>query len=69
LMYFGVSVVGQFLILAVTAVGGRPAWIISSLAWNSIGGAFFAIFVVVTYYELRSAKEGVDVNQIAAVFD
>ena len=39
------------------------------LVWNGVWGAFYAIFVVVTYHDLRVAKEGVDVHQIAAVFD
>jgi hypothetical protein len=39
------------------------------MAWNTVWGAFFAVFVVVTYYELWVAKEGIDAEQIAAVFD
>jgi hypothetical protein len=34
-----------------------------------VWGAFYAIFVVVTYHDLRVAKEGVDVHEIASVFD
>jgi len=37
--------------------------------WDAIWGAFYAVFGVVTYRELRLAKEGVDVHQIASVFD
>jgi hypothetical protein len=40
-----------------------------SLAWSALAGAFGAIFVVVTYYDLRVAKEGIDIRQIAAVFE
>jgi len=42
---------------------------IGSLVWNGIWGAIYAIAVVVTYHDLRVAKEGVDTDQIAAVFD
>jgi len=42
---------------------------IGSLVWNGIWGALYSITVVVTYHDLRVAKEGVDTDQIAAVFD
>jgi hypothetical protein len=37
--------------------------------WNGFWGALYAIFAVVTYHDLRVAKEGVDTEQIAAVFE
>jgi hypothetical protein len=42
---------------------------LGTLIWNGVWGAFYAIFVVVTYHDLRVAKEGIDIHQIAAVFD
>jgi uncharacterized membrane protein len=42
---------------------------IVSLIWNAIWTAFFAILTVVTYHDLRVAKEGINTDQIAAVFD
>ncbi len=42
---------------------------ILNLIWSAIWSAFFAILVVVTYHDLRVAKEGLDTEQIAAVFD
>jgi hypothetical protein len=36
---------------------------------NGVWGAFNAIAVVVTYHDLRVAKEGANIEQIAAVFD
>jgi hypothetical protein len=42
---------------------------LGTLVWTGAWGAFYAIFVVVTYHDLRVAKEGVDVHQIASVFD
>jgi hypothetical protein len=37
--------------------------------WQALVGAYSAILVVVTYHDLRVAKEGVDTDQIAAVFE
>jgi hypothetical protein len=39
------------------------------LIWNGIWSAFTAIITIVTYLDLRVAKEGVDIEQIAVVFD
>jgi len=50
-------------------VAGGAVALIVGLIWNGVWGAFYAISVVVTYHDLRVAKEGVDIAQIAAVFD
>ncbi len=42
---------------------------IVSLVWSAIWTAFYAIVIAVTYHDLRVAKEGVDTEQIAAVFE
>jgi len=42
---------------------------LGTLLWNGVWGAFYAIFGVVAYHDLRVAKEGVDTDQIASVFD
>jgi hypothetical protein len=69
LLYSGAGIVSQVLTGALTVVGGSMLALIATLIWNTIWSAFFAIFVVVTYYELRVAKEGIDIEQIASVFD
>lgn len=51
------------------ATGGPMLGIIVLLLWNAVWNAFQAILAVVTYHDLRVAKEGVDTDQIAAVFD
>ncbi len=51
------------------AMGGTVLALIGGLVWNGVWGAFYAIAAVVTYHDLRVAKEGVDIEQIAAVFD
>ncbi len=52
---------------------GRVAGAVISLAigliWQVVWGTLYAIFVVVTYHDLRVAKEGVNTEQIVAVFD
>ena len=50
------------------AASGIPA-LAGHVIWSGIWGAFYAIFAVVTYHDLRVAKEGVDTEQIAAVFE
>jgi uncharacterized membrane protein len=42
---------------------------VANLIWSAIWTAFYAITVVVTYHDLRVAKEGIDTEQIAAVFE
>jgi hypothetical protein len=51
------------------AAGGPTLAIIVLLLWTTVWNAFQAILTVVTYHDLRVAKEGVDTDQIAAVFD
>jgi uncharacterized membrane protein len=69
LVYVAAAIVSQLITVALTAIGGFVIGLLATLAWNTIWGAFFATLVVVTYYELRSANEGVDIEQIASVFD
>jgi len=40
-----------------------------NLIWSAAWGAFYAVLIVVTYHDLRVAKEGIDTDQIAAVFE
>jgi hypothetical protein len=67
------GVAGGVMAVVVKAViglsGSAGLMIVGSLAWNALAGAFGTIFVVVAYHDLRVAKEGVDIRQIAAVFD
>ena len=50
-------------------VAGPIVSLVVTLAWSAVFIAFYAIVVVVTYHDLRVAKEGVNTDQIAAVFD
>jgi hypothetical protein len=65
-----ISAVGSGVIASsFTAIGGTAFAIVGDVLWNGIWGAFYAIAVVVTYHDLRVAKEGIDIDQIASVFD
>jgi MFS family permease len=62
-------VVSQSLAMMLAAVGGVTLALVGAVVWGGVWGAFYAISVVVTYHDLRAAKEGTDIEQIAAVFD
>ncbi len=50
-------------------IGGFALSLLLNLIWGALAGAFNAIMVVVAYHDLRVAKEGVDTDKIASVFD
>jgi hypothetical protein len=62
-------IAGQVVEYILGAVGGLILVAIGTLVWNGIWGAFYAVAVAVTYHDLRVAKEGTSIEQIAAVFD
>ena len=64
------SAVGRVLIAAVGgALGSQWAGVALIVLWQGLSGGFGGVLGAVIYYYLRVAKEGVDVDQIAAVFD
>jgi hypothetical protein len=67
------GVIGGILGAAFAVLGrlaGSPVLVLGlRLVWSALVVAFGAILGVVTYHDLRVAKEGVDTDQIAAVFD
>ncbi len=73
---FWILIVAQIITQAIVQIGGllvaglAPAVTLSvEVTLSSLFGAFAAVIVAVVYYELRSAKEGARVDQLAAVFD
>jgi hypothetical protein len=54
--------------LVLKAAGGVDANIVGLWIWSAIFTAFSAIVTTIIYHDLRVAKEGVDTEQIAAVF-
>ena len=41
----------------------------ASLSWSAFTTAFGVVFAVSAYHDLRVAKEGVDIRQLATVFE
>jgi hypothetical protein len=62
-------VLGTGAIVGLPSVLASPLGEVVNLIWSAAWGAFYAVMVVVTYHDLRVAKEGVDTEQIAAVFE
>jgi hypothetical protein len=54
---------------AVFSLAGPYASLIATQAFNLIAGAFDSVLFTVLYFQLRVAKEGVDIDKIASVFD
>jgi hypothetical protein len=50
-------------------IAGRAGFVIAQYLAQAVVGAFSAILVVVVYRDLRVAREGIDTDRIAAVFD
>jgi hypothetical protein len=48
---------------------GRIGLLISTQALGAIISSFNGVLVSVFYYELRVAREGIDIDKIASVFD
>jgi len=70
LLLFIVAALVGGIIDALLGLSRSPVLVaLGTLAWTGVWGAFYAIFGVVTYHDLRVAKEGVDIHEIAAVFD
>jgi hypothetical protein len=69
LVLVGAAVVGAIIGAVLGLTGSTVLVALGSLIWSGVWGAFYAIFVVVTYHDLRVAKEGIDIHQIASVFD
>lgn len=62
-------IVSQLIELVLGQIGNDILTILGTLLWMAIYGAYYSIAVVMAYHDLRVAKEGIDIEQIAAVFD
>jgi hypothetical protein len=69
LLFLVAAVIGGVGAALLRLSGSTVLVTLGTLAWTGVWGAFHAVLVVVTYHDLRVAKEGVDTNQIASVFD
>jgi hypothetical protein len=64
-----VAALGMGAILGLSPALITPAGQLVGLIWSAIWKAFYVILAVVIYHDLRVAKEGVDTEQIVAVFE
>jgi hypothetical protein len=62
-------IVAGLIQLVLTQVGSTILVLLGTLLWGALWTAYYSIAVVMTYHDLRVAKEGIDIEQIAAVFD
>jgi hypothetical protein len=60
---------GSQVIVPVLALAGPIVGLTGELIWTRVTAAFIGIVFAVTYYDLRVIKEGVEFEQITAVFD
>lgn len=75
------KIVGIWLVLAIVSgivnniigrvviAAGLAITLVVSMVWHALMSAYQAITVAVAYHDLRVAKEGVDIDHIASVFD
>jgi hypothetical protein len=52
-----------------TSAAGSVAGLTVTLVWHVLVAAYSSITVAVMYHDLRVLKDGIDIEQIAAVFD
>jgi len=64
-----IGAIGSGMVEALAYAVGPTIAPVVKVIWQGLLGAYSAILVVVTYHDLRVAKEGVDTDQIAAVFE
>ena len=68
ILMFVVGFIAQMVVMIIASQGGLAGSIIEYL-FNALVTAYTAVLAAVAYYYLRGEKEGVDVNEIARVFD
>ena len=72
IFYLGITAIGwglTFAGLPLMAPDGTALAMILLYLWGGVTTALFGVFGAVLYHDLRIAKEGVNTEQIAAVFD
>jgi hypothetical protein len=69
LLFLAGGAVVDVIVETVFAFTGRIGTLISNEAVGAIISSFNGVLLSVFYYELRVAKEGIDIDKIASVFD
>lgn len=65
----GNAIVRWMVQLILHAVAGQTVAILGVFVWQVAAQAFTSILVAVIYHDLRVAREGIDIDRIAVVFD
>jgi hypothetical protein len=68
-LFFLAAIVRIPVELLLHAIGGQILGGIGSFLYSAVATAYELMVIVVAYHDLRAEKEGVDVEQIASVFD
>jgi len=61
--------IGNVLEKVLTPMAGNIVGLSAIWIWNAVYGTYSAIVTAVMYHDLRVAKEGIDIEQMAAIFD
>jgi uncharacterized membrane protein len=69
LLFLVTGLLSRFVILLARLAGGPAFSLVVSAPVQGIVGGFSAVAIAVLYAQLRTAREGVDIAHIAAVFD
>jgi uncharacterized membrane protein len=69
LLYLGTGILSQLLIGLAQNIAGAIFSLVVLLPVEGVVGAFVAVTIAVLYADLRIAREGVDIDHIARVFD
>lgn len=64
-----VAVVAGVVSYALRLLGGGLLGVLLQFGWQIVATAFGAVLVAVVYHDLRVAKEGIDTESLASVFD
>jgi hypothetical protein len=68
-LLIAVAILGNLLAALLKIVDSPIVLIVVMFLWNTLARAVESVVAVVAYHDLRVAKEGVDIEHIASVFD
>jgi len=66
---FFMNVIGNQAFALLFGLAGEAASAFGSMLWYVVWTALWNCVLIMTYHDLRVAKEGIDIEQIAAIFD
>ena len=64
-----IGIAGVVLARLGMSIAGAAGYGLLSFLVTAVGGAYQAIVNIMTYHDLHAVKEGLDIEQLAAVFD